>query len=127
MGHLGEIGTVAPQRIWEGITGRPVHGAGVTLALVELEPGIHLPEHAHANEQLGLVIEGSITFTIGGETRTLGPGGVWRIPGETPHFADVGPEGAVVVDVFAPVREDWKALPTVDDRPLRWPTGASAD
>jgi hypothetical protein len=29
--------------------------------------------------------------------------------------------GAVVIDVFAPVREDWVALETAESREPRWP------
>lgn len=121
MSGLGDILDLPPQQIWDGIAGRAIHGAELTLGLVELEPGIHLPEHRHPNEQLGIVIEGSITFTVGDETRELGPGGTWRIPGDVPHSADVGPEGAVVIDVFAPPRKDWKELDEIERRPARWP------
>jgi quercetin dioxygenase-like cupin family protein len=121
MSRLGDIRDLPLQQIWEGIAGRVLHGDELTLGLVELEPGIHLPEHQHANEQLGMVLAGSITFTIAGETRELGPGGTWRIPGDTPHTADVGPDGAVVLDVFAPPREDWKELGRLEPRPARWP------
>ena len=121
MAYLDDIGSVSPQWIWEGILGRALHGDELTLGLVELEPGIHLPEHQHPNEQLGLVLTGSITFTVGDETRELGPGGTWRIPGGMPHAADVGPEGAVVIDVFAPPREDWKELEHLEIRQPLWP------
>ncbi len=121
MRQLGDIRDLPLQQIWDGIAGRVLHGDALTLGLVELEPGIHLPEHQHPNEQLGMVIEGSITFTVGGETAELGPGGTWRIPSDTPHSADVGPDGAVVIDVFAPLREDWKELPLLEPAPPRWP------
>ena len=58
-----------------------------------------------------MCIEGSITFTIDGERRDLGPGGTWRITSNLPHDAVAGPDGAVVVDIFSPVRADWDALP----------------
>jgi quercetin dioxygenase-like cupin family protein len=119
--YLDEISSIPPQWIWDGILGRALHGDELTLGLVELEPGIHLPEHQHPNEQLGMVLTGSITFTVGDETRELGPGGTWRIPGGRPHTADVGPEGAVVIDVFAPPREDWKQLETLEIREPLWP------
>jgi quercetin dioxygenase-like cupin family protein len=121
MSTLGDIRDLPLQQIWDGIAGRVLHGDALTLGLIELEPSIHLPEHRHPNEQLGMVIEGSITFTVGDETRELGPGETWRIPSDTPHTADVGPEGAVVIDVFAPPREDWKALPKLAPAPPRWP------
>jgi quercetin dioxygenase-like cupin family protein len=70
---------------------------------------------------MGILITGSLTFTIGEESRQLGPGGTWRIPSDTPHQVRVGPEGAVVIDIFAPTRSDWDALPsTPPSRPI-WP------
>jgi quercetin dioxygenase-like cupin family protein len=118
---LGDIGSVPPQQIWDGIAGRAVHGERLTLGLIELEPEAVLPEHRHGNEQLGMVLKGSITFTIGTERQTLGPGGTWRIPSNVPHEAVIGPEGAVVIDVFSPAREDWKVLPKAESGPPRWP------
>ena len=53
-----------------------------------------------------------MTFRIGDEVRRIGPGGTWRILGDVPHEVHTRPEGAVVIDVFAPAREDW------DDRPI---------
>ena len=80
-----------------------------------------MPGHRHENEQLGMVITGQLTFTIGDEVRDLGPGGTWRIPSDTPHQVSVGPAGAVVIDIFAPVRNDWDALPSQPARPPVWP------
>jgi len=119
---LGDIASVPAQQIWDGIAGRAVRGERLTLGLIELEPDVVLPEHSHENEQLGMVIEGSITFTIGTEHQTLGPGGTWRIPSNVPHEATIGPEGAVVIDVFSPARDDWKALPETEPRPPIWPS-----
>jgi quercetin dioxygenase-like cupin family protein len=121
MRRLGDIRDHPLQQVWDGIAARVLHGDELTLGLVELEPGIVLPEHRHANEQLGMVVEGSIRFTIAGETRELAPGGTWCIPGDTPHSAEVGPDGAVVIDFFAPPREDWKELPELASRAAVWP------
>ena len=67
---------------------------------------------------------GSVEFRVGDETRQLGRGGTWRIPSNVPHEVKVGPEGAVVVDVFAPVREDWGGIEPTQPRGPRWPTPA---
>ena len=48
------------------------------MAVVEVDPGAVLPEHDHVNEQFGMVIEGTMHFRVGEETRTLGPGGIWQ-------------------------------------------------
>jgi quercetin dioxygenase-like cupin family protein len=116
-----DLKSIPPQLLTEGYLARAVHGEQLTLAVVEIEPGAELPEHRHANEQFGMVIEGSLVFRVGGETRTLGPGDTWRIPSETPHSATGGEMGAVVIDVFSPPRDDWSAHERLDPRPPRWP------
>ena len=121
VGGLDDIARLAPQQIWDGIAGRVVHGERITLGVVELDPNVVLPEHTHEHEQLGLVLSGSLTFTLGGEKRELGPGGTWAIPSNVPHSAVTGPDGAVVVDVFTPTRDDWRTLGPTEQRPPRWP------
>lgn len=121
MTAFDELATIRPQQLWAGYLARAVHGEEVTLAVVEIEPGAGLPEHQHANEQLGLVLRGELRFRVGEEERTVGPGGIWRIVSETPHSATAGPEGAVVVDVFSPPRHDWDELDAETPRPPDWP------
>jgi unsaturated pyranuronate lyase len=116
-----DLGTIEPQRIWDGVVGRTVHGERVTLSYIELEPGIAVPEHSHENEQLGMVLAGSITFTVGDETRELGPRQAWCITANIPHSVVAGPEGTVLVEIFSPVRSDWGSLAPAEQRPPRWP------
>ena len=47
-----------PIRIWDGVIGRAVVGAEATLAAIELEPDTDVPEHAHVNEQIGILLAG---------------------------------------------------------------------
>ena len=71
---------------------------------VALEPNASLPTHSHPHEQCGAVISGEFTLTIGAETRTLGPGELYTIPGDVEHSGHAGAQGATIIDVFAPVR-----------------------
>jgi quercetin dioxygenase-like cupin family protein len=120
--NLIDMASVPVLDVWgESVRARRVDGARVTLALVELARGSVVPGHRHDNEQLGMVITGSVTFTIGDETRELGPGGTWRIPSDTPHQVSVGATGAVVIDVFSPIRGDWDALPSQPPSLPVWP------
>ena len=121
MGALDDLQGMAPLGVWDGVIARTVEGERVSLAVIELEPDSVVPEHSHENEQLGLVIQGTVTFRVGTETRELGPGGTWRIPSNTPHEVRTGPDGAVVIDVFAPVRADWAELDVLEPQPLIWP------
>ena len=126
--NLRDIADVPARDVWgDTVRARVIVGNNASLAVVELGPDAIVPEHRHEHEQLGLCIEGSITFTIDGQRRALGPGGTWRIPSNLPHDAVAGPGGAVVVDIFAPVRADWDALPRSEPKPPRWPTAGSRD
>ena len=125
MSNLNDVADAPVIDVWgDAVRARRVEGDRITMALMELAPSSTVPGHRHENEQLGMVITGSLTFTIGDETRQLGPGGTWRIPSDTYHQVDVGPEGAVVIDVFAPIRSDWDALPSQPASPPPWPRRA---
>jgi quercetin dioxygenase-like cupin family protein len=120
--NLRDIDDVPALDVWgDTVQARVIVGQNASLAVVDLAPDAIVPEHRHEHEQLGLCIKGSITFTIDGERRELGPGGTWRITSNLPHGAVAGPEGAIVVDIFAPVRADWDALPKSRPRRPRWP------
>lgn len=121
MSAFDDVAAIAPQRIWDGVIGRAVHGERITLGVIELEPDSVVPEHHHPNEQLGMVLRGSVTFRAGDESRELGPGGTWAIPGDVPHDVRTGPEGAVVLDVFSPPRADWAGLEREEPQAPRWP------
>ena len=124
MGNFTDIATLAPIKVWgDTVQARRVQGDRITLAIVELAPNAIVPEHRHVAEQLGMVITGEMHFTLDGETRVLGPGETWRILSERPHNVQAGPEGAVVIDVFSPVRADWDALPLAPVATPRWPGG----
>jgi quercetin dioxygenase-like cupin family protein len=112
---------IHPHMLVEGVMARAVEGERLSLAVVELEPNAVSPAHHHDNEQLGFVIAGSIVMRIGNEEQELSPGDTYTIPSNVPHDAVAGPDGATVVDVFAPPREDWKKLQRAEPSPGRWP------
>jgi quercetin dioxygenase-like cupin family protein len=94
MSAFDDLHSIPPQLLADGYLARAVHGKELTLAVVEIVPGAELPEHRHVNEQFGIVIEGSVTLRIGDETRTVEPGGIWKIPSQTPHTVTGGDAGA---------------------------------
>jgi quercetin dioxygenase-like cupin family protein len=107
--------------IWDGVNARTIEGERCAFAIVELDPGAVVPEHSHEHEQLGMVITGSVRFRVGDETRELGPGGTWQIEPNAPHEVHAGGDGAVVLDVFAPARDDWASLERRHPETPRWP------
>ena len=121
MSAFDSVSSLDRQRIWKSVHVRVVQGELITLGVIELDANSVVPEHRHEPEQLGMCLAGSLVFRVGDETRELGPGDTWSIASNVPHEVHVGPEGAVVVDVFAPTREDWRAAPRVEPRAPRWP------
>jgi unsaturated pyranuronate lyase len=93
----------------------------VTMAVIELDPSSVVPEHSHEHEQIGVCVAGSLTYRVGDEARELGPGDTWWIRGGMSHEVRTGPEGAVVVETWAPRRDDWAVPDRIERRPSRWP------
>jgi quercetin dioxygenase-like cupin family protein len=122
MSNLNELATLPRFDVWgEAVRARRVQGERITLAVVELAPDALVPEHRHEQEQVGIVITGSVTFRIDDETMQFGPGGTWRIPSGHPHEVHAGPEGAVVIDTFNPIRSDWDRFPEEAGHDPVWP------
>jgi len=121
MSAFRALDDIAPLPIWTGILARVVEGAEMTFAVVELDPHAVALLHHHANEQIGIVLRGTMTFKIGSETRVLKAGDTYEIPANVPHEATAGPDGAAVIDVFAPIRADWRRFTAKAPQPALWP------
>ncbi len=105
--RLDSIGHFA---LADGVRARALFGNATMLNLVELDPGAIVPEHSHPHEQMGIVLSGEIVMIFEGEERPCHPMDAMHIPSGVVHGAYAGPEGAVVLDVFVPIREDFRAL-----------------
>jgi quercetin dioxygenase-like cupin family protein len=101
---------LAGKEIAKGVTIKPLAGEHVMLNYVELLPNGEVPLHSHPHEQLGLIIEGEMDMLIGDEHHTLTRGDTYVIPGGLAHRGRAGNTGALVLDVFYPLREDYLKL-----------------
>ena len=70
--------------------------------LIEFDPGATVPAHSHPHEQLGIVLRGMQALVVDGVAHELGPMEGYVLPGHVEHSAYCGPEGATVIDIFAP-------------------------
>ncbi len=93
--------------IFPGVDIFTAAGEGMMLSFVEFESHAVVEMHSHPHEQMGLLLEGELTFTIGDEEDVVQPGQMWRIPGGVPHQVIAGAAPAKALDVFCPVREDY--------------------
>lgn len=81
----------------------------MTLTIMEFEPGVVTAEHSHPHEQVGYMIEGEAEYIIDGRPYPVRAGQMWCLPGGVPHQVKVGRRPMRVVEVFYPVREDFRA------------------
>ena len=90
-----------------GFHGRFIHSANMTVAHWEIRQGAAIPVHHHVHEMIVNVISGKLELTIDTMTSVLEPGMSAVIPSNVPHTAK-GITDCKVIDVFYPVREDYK-------------------
>jgi quercetin dioxygenase-like cupin family protein len=106
-GYFLPAGSGSRHVIFPGVEIRTTAGKGAMLSVVHFEPGSVVADHAHPHEQMGYLLEGQLEFTVGGVTRLLGPGDMWRIPGGVVHRVRALDQPALALDVFHPIREDY--------------------
>jgi quercetin dioxygenase-like cupin family protein len=92
----------------DGVTAKALFGEAAMMNLVELEPGAVVRLHSHPHEQLGLIVRGSMTLVVDGTDHVLSEMDAYALPGGVEHEGVAGPEGALVLDVFHPIREDYR-------------------
>lgn len=91
-----------------GIDTRVFAGDQAMLSVVNFEPNSEGSIHSHAEEQWGVVLEGSGTRIQDGVDVPVGIGDFWRTPSGIEHGFKAGPDGAKVLDIFAPPREAYR-------------------
>ncbi|MQF65205.1 cupin domain-containing protein [SAR202 cluster bacterium AC-409-J13_OGT_754m] len=96
------------KEIIPGATIQTFWGSNTLLSMVKIKPMIEVPLHTHPHEQSGIVLEGSLEMGIDGDVQILRPGDMYIIPGDVEHYAKGLEIGASVLDIFSPVREDYK-------------------
>jgi quercetin dioxygenase-like cupin family protein len=94
--------------IFPGVEIHTVAGQNAMLSVVRFEPESVVLDHSHPHEQMGMLIEGRLEFTVGGITKILEPGDIWKIPGGVIHRVRAFDQPALALDVFQPIREDYR-------------------
>jgi mannose-6-phosphate isomerase-like protein (cupin superfamily) len=97
------------RNIGVGAEEKAFSGNGLSLALHRLDPQAYIPmAHAHANEQLVWMMEGTCDVVLGDEKTgerviRMGPGSVLAIPPHVAHKSiPVGGDTIVSLDIFNP-------------------------
>jgi quercetin dioxygenase-like cupin family protein len=78
------------------------HGATISVILDHSRPGQGPRLHRHPYDETWIVQEGTLTFQLGDERFTAGPGDVVIAPPNTPHkFTNDGPGRSSLVCIHA--------------------------
>jgi quercetin dioxygenase-like cupin family protein len=101
--------TVPVERLAEGIERRMVVGQQLMACHLRFAPHVVTPIHRHPHEQMTLVLEGRVRFTIEGKDRVAEAGDVLHFASNVEHGATMLDEEVVLVDIFTPLREDFLA------------------
>ena len=95
------------RQLAEGMTTTIFPGEQAMLSVVRIDPHATGQMHKHPEEQWGVMLEGSATRYQDDEEFLIRKGDIWRTPPNAMHTMKAGPEGAVVLDIFAPVRKEY--------------------
>lgn len=91
-----------------GLNTRIFVGDHSMLSVVTLEPNAQGAIHSHPQEQWGVLLEGDAVRIQDGEEVRVKAGDFWRTPGGVAHGIRAGAQGARILDVFSPPREEYK-------------------
>jgi quercetin dioxygenase-like cupin family protein len=99
--------TAEPRQLLEGVDLKTlVYGEKTLMGQFKIAKGAAIPAHSHPHEQTGIMVSGKLRFNVDGEIVDVETGDSWCLPGGVEHSAEAL-EDSVIVEVFAPVREDY--------------------
>lgn len=105
--HIDDTDSGIFRELGEGLTTRIFPGQQAMISVVKVAPNAKGAIHSHEQEQWGYLISGSAIRIQDGEEIEVGPGDFWCSPGHVEHGIIGGPDGAVILDVFAPPRPEY--------------------
>ena len=105
---IDDLDTGIKRVLGNGISTRIFCGEEAMLSVVTIEPNAKGKIHSHPQEQWGFLIEGYGIRIQGGEQIVIKKGDFWQTPGDVDHGIIGGPNGAKVLDVFSPPRDEYK-------------------
>ena len=104
------LNEIQPKEIVPGYRARFIHTNNMTFAYWDVKAGYTLPEHSHVHEQVANVLEGVFKLVVDGVEHIIEPGKVVVIPSHAKHYG-TSITDCKLLDVFYPIREDYKNLP----------------
>lgn len=104
-----DIDSVKPIELSPGYTARMIHTERMSFSFLDVKAGSVSAAHSHPQEQVAMLVEGEFELTIEGTAVRFGPGSLIVIPPNALH-SGLAITDCKLMDVFTPVREDFKVL-----------------
>ena len=108
-GLVGDLYDLQFTELQPGANSRLIAGRGAQLSFLQMSPGLSFAAHLHPEEQLMIVLRGSIDELILDAAKTMTKGDLLYLPATMVHGGKVGDKGCDVLDVFFPPRPDYDA------------------
>ena len=106
MSAFGSWNGIEPWAIFPTVSIHAAGGDQVLLCKVVYEPGTTVQRHSHAaTEQVMWIVDGSMTMTVGDETRKLAAGDTVVVNRGVEHELH-SPDGVTFIEALAPVPLD---------------------
>lgn len=108
--------TLPTESVRPGVSRAGFRGEDVLLVMNWLQPGMDVRPHSHPFEQVVYVVKGAMRFWVDGTETIVKEGGLIRIPPDAEHCGEpLGDEPVLNLDVFSPIRDDYRHLVEYQD------------
>jgi quercetin dioxygenase-like cupin family protein len=105
MSSEGSFDELPVEEPYPGLRRRTFDSREATVNEYTFRPEAAFPRHRHPQEQITLVLEGSVELTVGGRSIGLREGSWSVIGGSVEHSIRAGADGAKIVAIVIPRRE----------------------
>ncbi|MEA2249535.1 MAG: hypothetical protein QOH46_4064 [Solirubrobacteraceae bacterium] len=113
--QIGTFAAMAVEEPYPGVRRRAFSSRQATVTTYSFEPGARFPTHRHPEEQVTLIEEGDVAFTVGDELHALSAGAWSIVAGGVEHGIRAGQNGARIVAIVSPPRRSNDAYSVVGD------------
>jgi quercetin dioxygenase-like cupin family protein len=104
-----QFSEIETKEIAPGFFSKLIHTENNTINFIEVKAGCTVPRHHHIHQQCAFVIEGEFELTVNEVAQTLTTGLFAIIPSDIWHSGKAITD-CKLIDIFSPVREDYKNL-----------------
>ena len=108
--NINQLDKGIQRKLGKGLKTSIFCGNEAMISIVEIAPNAKGKIHSHSQEQWGFMLEGSGYRIQGGEKIKIKKGDFWLTPSNIEHGIIAGNNGAKVMDVFSPPREEYKKV-----------------